>query len=175
MEALRLGIKWAEAVCVKFRNRGPILPENHLIKKEVETINLHLATDRVISAKPDVGLFCDRGVEEPLAFAVLKLRVRGRVTMLLAEEVASTVLAVEMEDIDCQANVCKERVVFDSTLEMAVVVVKDVIWVEFAIIGAFDEFLRQRGSIPAAHAKRIGDRIPQHCARPLRRKTSRAR
>lgn len=95
----------------KLLNDQLVLQPYHLIQKEVELDNTHLATHSTKCTEPIVSLLTDGSVERPSTVVILQLRKRSRVAMLLAEFVLDRVLVQKMPHVNDEANVVEERIV----------------------------------------------------------------
>jgi hypothetical protein len=117
-----------------------------LIKEKIVPIWQHFTHDRIEGPKPNICLLCNRRVEIPcLVTFAIKFPVHGRIAITLAVLVSDGMLAVEVKDVNCEANIGKHRVVFDMFRERAVIVKKNVIWHHpIDAECASDEFLAQR-------------------------------
>ena len=72
---------------------------------------------------------------------VLEFWVRRWITVLTAKEIGSTVLALEMKDIDGKTNVVEERIVSNGAFQVTVVVEENMIGMKTGVVRAFDKFL----------------------------------
>jgi hypothetical protein len=82
----------------------------------------------MVTTQPAVRLFRNRGIKIPLPGSFTEeLRICSWVTMILTKLILLAVLALEVKDIDCQSHILKERVIFDSLSNGAVVIKKYVI------------------------------------------------
>lgn len=105
-------------------------------------------TYRMITAKPNIGLLCNGQVEKP-GFPLLsfKLNKGSRVAVRLTKGVCDRVLGLEMKDINTEANIVEERIIFQHLRKRAVVVKEYVTWLKIISERALYHFLLQVSSI----------------------------
>jgi hypothetical protein len=98
----------------------------------------------MIAAKPDIGLLGNGRVEEPgFPLLSLKLRKGSRVAIQLTKCICDGVFGLEMKDIDAEANIAEECILFHHLCKRAVVIKEYVTWFQVVSESTLYHFLLQ--------------------------------
>ena len=101
----------------------------------------HLAADSVVSCQPDVCLLAGGCVEVPATVRCQQLRELRGVAVRLAVYVLHLVLALEVEHVDGEPDIFKERIALNHLGEEAVTVEQDVVGLWVVPVYALDVLL----------------------------------
>jgi len=92
---------WLKSLILQLLQCDEIPSSDHLVKEKVKPMNLHLATDCIVSAKPCVGLLGNRRIEVPcLCTNPKEFRIGDRVAVFLTKHIALAMLALEVENVN---------------------------------------------------------------------------